>query len=135
MTIWIWSMNDWPRPTSEVNQSLTRSAYIRFMIYKFWKFWIFLLIFFNLMKYVSFEILWKFCNFLKSWNWNFFEKFWIFILIFFFFFFFFFLNFKKFFNFLIFSQKPNCVSNLFSSVRVFIVVIVWRMYICCQITH
>jgi hypothetical protein len=24
--------------------------------------------FFNLMKYVSFEILWKFCNFLKSWN-------------------------------------------------------------------
>ena len=31
-------------------------------------------IFFNLMKYVSFEILWKFCNFLK------FLKYWIFII-------------------------------------------------------
>ena len=39
------------------------------------------------MKYVSFEILWKFCNFwkfLKYWNWNFFEKFSILILNFFF---------------------------------------------------
>jgi hypothetical protein len=65
------------------------------MIYKFWnfenflkilwKFWNFFLIFFHLMKYVNFEILWKFCNFwkfLKYWNWNFFEKFSI--LIFFF---------------------------------------------------
>ena len=46
--------------------------------------------FFNLMKYVSFEILWKFCNFLKFLkyrNWNFFEKFSIF--------FFFFLKFYK----------------------------------------
>jgi hypothetical protein len=39
------------------------------------------------------------------------------------------------FNHKVTSQKRNCVSNLFSSVRVFIVVIVWRIYICCQTTH
>jgi hypothetical protein len=43
----------------------------------------FFFIFFNLMKYVSFEILWTFWNilkFLKYWNWNFLEKFSILIL-------------------------------------------------------